>query len=74
MCIRDRDLTSKTVTQEIAVGSTPEGISIDHTTQQALVANWGSNSVSVIDLKSQTVVNTIETGSKSRAFGRFISH
>ena len=35
--------------------------------------NWFDNNVSVIDAKTFKVVNTIETGEGSRAFGLFIS-
>ncbi|HNZ56186.1 MAG TPA: YncE family protein, partial [Methylophilaceae bacterium] len=35
-------------------------------------ANWGSNNVSVIDTNTNTVISTIKTGEKSRAFGQFI--
>jgi len=56
----------------INVGSTPEGISIDHHLQRAYIANWGSNNVSVIDIKTNRLLTTIKTGDKSRAFGQFI--
>ncbi|KKL12921.1 hypothetical protein LCGC14_2530910, partial [marine sediment metagenome] len=37
-----------------------------------LVANWFSNSVSVIDAETLAVTQEIETGDGPRAFGRFI--
>ena len=65
------DLVSKKVITTVNVGSTPEGISIDHLHHRAYVANWGSNNVSVIDTTSNKLVATIKTGDKSRAFGLF---
>ena len=56
----------------INVGSTPEGISIDNANHRLYVANWGSNNVSVIDTKTNTLTTHIKTGEKSRAFGQFI--
>ena len=38
-----------------------------------VVANWFSNSVSVIDTKTLTVLSEIETGDGPRAFGHFIA-
>src|SRR6202035_3526245 len=51
------DLTSLSVTANIAVGRSPaEGIAIDTAKNIALVANPGSNNVSVIDLaKNQEI-------------------
>ena len=66
------DLASNKIIKTIAVGSTPEGISIDPINQRAYVANWGSNNVSVIDVNSQQMMASIKTGEKSRAFGQFI--
>jgi YVTN family beta-propeller protein len=66
------DLANNKIIKTIAVGSTPEGISIDPINQRAYVANWGSNNVSVIDVNSLQVLATIKTGEKSRAFGQFI--
>jgi YVTN family beta-propeller protein len=66
------DIVNKKVITTINVGSTPEGISIDHANHRAYVANWGSNNVSVIDTKKNKLTSTIKTGEKSRAFGQFI--
>ncbi|WP_256360758.1 hypothetical protein [Methylomonas koyamae] len=37
------------------------------------VANWFDNNVSVIDANTLKVVDTINTGEGSRAFGEFIA-
>jgi YVTN family beta-propeller protein len=66
------DIVNKKVITTINVGSTPEGVSIDHANNRAYVANWGSNNVSVIDTKTNKLITTIKTGEKSRAFGQFI--
>jgi YVTN family beta-propeller protein len=63
--------TQKEITK-VNVGSTPEGISIDDENQRLYIANWGSNTVSVIDTQTHRLINTIKTGDKSRAFGQFI--
>jgi YVTN family beta-propeller protein len=51
---------------------TPEGIQYDAQNQQVIVANWGTNEVSFIDIKTNKVTKNIKTGDKSRAFGQFI--
>jgi YVTN family beta-propeller protein len=68
------NIESGNIITTINVGSTPEGISIDHNMQHAYVANWGSNNVSVIDTKTNHLLTAIKTGDKSRAFGQFILH
>ena len=44
---------------DITVGDTPRGIAVDPTRQRVYVANFGSNSVSVIDSNTNTVIDTI---------------
>lgn len=56
----------------INVGNTPEGVSLDYANSRAYVANWGSNSVSVIDTETNQILTIIKTGDKSRAFGQFV--
>jgi YVTN family beta-propeller protein len=63
--------THKTVAV-IDVGMTPEGISYDTANKLVLAASWGENKVSVIDARTNTLKDHINTGDKSRAFGQFI--
>ena len=65
-------MLTRKVIATISVGNTPEGISLDHANNLAYVANWGSNSVSVIDTATNQILTTIKTGDKSRAFGQFV--
>ncbi|MBN1219535.1 MAG: DUF11 domain-containing protein [Anaerolineae bacterium] len=44
---------------EIIVGRNPRGVAIDETRNRVYVANYGSNSVSVVDSSSNTVLQTI---------------
>ncbi|MBN1994896.1 MAG: DUF11 domain-containing protein [Anaerolineae bacterium] len=44
---------------DIMVGNTPRGVAVDETHNRVYVANYGSNSVSVIDSGSNTVLQTI---------------
>lgn len=46
----------------IPVGNTPEGITLTPDGARAYVANRGSNTVSVIDTATDTVIDTIATG------------
>ena len=43
----------------IAVGTNPLGVGVNNATNRIYVANWGANSVSVIDGTSNTVLTTI---------------
>jgi DNA-binding beta-propeller fold protein YncE len=43
----------------IPVGTNPSAVAIDNALHQAVIANQGSGSVSIIDLGSNTVINTI---------------
>jgi len=43
----------------IAVGNTPRGLAVDAAKERVYVANSGSNSVSVIDSRTNTVITTI---------------
>ena len=43
----------------VAVGNTPRGIAVDSARRRVYVANFGSNSVSVIDSQTNTVIKTI---------------
>jgi YVTN family beta-propeller protein len=46
----------------VPVGSHPDGVAVDPRGELAYVANSGSNSVSVIDIKKQSVVRAILVG------------
>ena len=62
---------SGVVLTRIAVGINPEGIAVSAQQHLVLVANWGSNNMSVINSQTDMLINTISTGDKSRAFGKF---
>ncbi len=47
------------VVADIAVGSDPRGVVVDEARSRAYVANFGSDSVSVVDTGSNTVIQTI---------------
>ncbi|MFH1341657.1 MAG: YncE family protein, partial [Pseudomonadota bacterium] len=55
------------------VGEYPEGIDASADGSRIVVANWFSNSVSVIDTMTLKVIAEIETGDGPRAFGRFLA-
>ncbi len=44
---------------DISVGQTPRGIAVDSARQRVYVANFGSDSLSVIDSNTNTVIDTI---------------
>lgn len=66
------DLDSLKVLRTIDVGDHPEGIGADAAGRFLYVANWGSNTLSVIDAAAMTVVREIPTGESPRAFGDFL--
>lgn len=47
------------VVAKITVGDTPRGVALDPDRRRAYVANYGSQSVSVVDTQSHTVLETI---------------
>lgn len=53
----------------IGVGSNPDGVAVDATTDTVYVANNGSNSVSVIDGATDAVTATIPVGDAPRGIG-----
>ena len=65
------DTRLRKVINRIDVGEVPEGISYDTASGKIIVANWGSDSVSIINGLS-TQPENIATGKQSRAFGNFI--
>ena len=66
------DLEEREEITRIAVGDYPEGLSFSARARRLYVANWFDNSLSVIDVDTASVIDTIATGDGSRAFGLFI--
>jgi YVTN family beta-propeller protein len=58
--------------KRITVGDYPEGIEASADGRRVYVANWESNTVSVIDTAHLTVEREIEAGDSPRAFGNFL--
>ncbi|MGU3538346.1 YncE family protein [Methylobacterium sp. A54F] len=56
----------------IEVDDHPEGIAASADGRTLVVANWGSNTLSLIDAGSLKVVRTLKTGDGPRAFGDFL--
>lgn len=55
-------LHAQTVVATIPVGSSPFGAAVNETTDRVYVANYGSNTVSVIDGSTNTVIATVPVG------------
>ena len=66
------DLDDEREIERIVVGDYPEGIDIRVNARRVYVANWFSNSISVIDADSLEMVDEFAAGDGSRAFGDFI--
>ncbi|SLN69486.1 YncE family protein [Ruegeria meonggei] len=56
----------------IEVGEYPEGIDATARQDLVVVANWFDNTVSIVDPKALSVIETIETCDGPRAFGSFL--
>jgi YVTN family beta-propeller protein len=56
----------------LAVGEYPEGIQASPDGRQVYVANWESNTLTVIDAAALTVTGTVKTADGPRAFGLFL--
>lgn len=67
------DAASYAVLTTIMVGEYPEGIAATADETRVLVANWFSDTVSVIDVQTLTVVQDIDMPEGPRAFGAFIA-
>lgn len=67
------DLATLTPSDLIDVGEYPEGIGATTDGSVIVVANWFSNSVSLIDSTSHEIIGEIATGDGPRAFGTFIA-
>ncbi|CAM2971602.1 Virginiamycin B lyase [Methylobacterium mesophilicum] len=65
------DLTTLKPLADIDVGDHPEGIAAD-AGGRLYVANWGDNTLSVLDGRTLKVLKTIPTGNGPRAFGDFL--
>lgn len=66
----DTDSLGKTAT--IAVGDHPEGIAASRDGRTLYVANWGSNTLSVIDAATLVLTKDIPVADGPRAFGDFV--
>ncbi len=53
---------TNTVVATVAVGTNPQGVAVNPAGTRAYVANFDSNSVSVIDTATNTVVATVAVG------------
>lgn len=53
---------SSTITATIPVGKHPQGVAVDPTTHTAYVANYGDNTLSVVDTANRTVTGAIPVG------------
>ena len=68
------DLKTLKPTATIEVGEYPEGIDASSDGRHVVVANWFSNSLTIIDAKSLEAVRNVALGGDGpRAFGQFIS-
>lgn len=66
------DLATLKPVGSLDVGDHPEGIATARDGRTLYVANWGDNTLSVLDARSLTVLKTIPTGNGPRAFGDFL--
>jgi len=66
------DTGTNTFIANLAIGNSPEGVSVTPDGSRVYVANSFSGSVSVIDAATNTVGGTITTGGAPFAFGNFI--
>jgi YVTN family beta-propeller protein len=65
------NVTDFAVIQPIAVGTAPRGVAVNAETNTAVVANSGSNSVSVVNLATGMVTATITVGSSPQGVALF---
>lgn len=66
-------LTTHEVLATLDVGEYPEGVEASADETRVYVANWFSNTLSVIDTETLEVTGEIATGDGPRAFGRFLT-
>ncbi|SFR00063.1 40-residue YVTN family beta-propeller repeat-containing protein [Poseidonocella sedimentorum] len=67
------DLETRAPIAVLDVGEYPEGIDVTRDKRTVVVANWFSNSISLIDAAGLEVVGEIDTGDGPRAFGKFVT-
>ncbi|HEU0145389.1 MAG TPA: YncE family protein, partial [Bradyrhizobium sp.] len=58
--------------KRINVGQYPEGIAATADGRRVIVANWESNTLSIIDADSLKVIGEVKVGDGPRAFGVFL--
>ena len=66
------DLATLQPVKRITVGDYPEGIEATADGKQVVVANWESNTLSVIDAAELRVIGEVKVGDGPRAFGAFL--
>jgi YVTN family beta-propeller protein len=66
------DLASLAPVKRVTVGDYPEGIMATADAQRIIVANWESNTLSIIDTARLEVVGEVKVGNGPRAFGVFL--
>jgi YVTN family beta-propeller protein len=67
------DLETLAPVSTLDVGEYPEGADTTSDGRRIVVANWFSNTLSVIDAGTLEVTGEIPTGDGPRAFGKFIA-
>ncbi len=55
-------VSAQSVSENLATGQQPMAVAVNETTNKAYIVNHGSNSVTVIDGKTRTVIATVKTG------------
>jgi YVTN family beta-propeller protein len=58
--------------KRITVGDYPEGIAATADGKRIIVANWESNTLSIIDAAELKVTGEVKVGDGPRAFGAFL--
>jgi len=56
----------------VHVGKDPRGVAITPDGRYVYVANYGDDTISVIDTTNNKVIDTIKVGKRPVAFGQFI--
>jgi YVTN family beta-propeller protein len=67
-------IDTKTFTEilKIPTGETPENLWVDKKNNRLVISNWGSDSISIINLHDMKNIKEVKSGLQSRAFGDFI--
>ncbi len=58
--------------KRLSVGDYPEGIATTDDGKRVIVANWESNTLSIIDAVELKVIGQVKIGDGPRAFGAFL--